>query len=603
MEGLKARALFIDEYAGASNAASGSQVDANANVTLKSMASLEAELYKPFTIELNRQRVKTYMTEDVAKTYQEDLDNHLIYTHDESSLKPYCASVSMYPFLLEGTKCMGGVSGAPKNLQAFCGSFVNFVYQVAADYAGAVATVEFLHYFDYFARKSYGAFYLDSHRKEVEQELQGVVYALNQPASARGHQSVFWNISVFDKPYFDSMFGEFFYPDGTQPEAGSVMRLQKFFLEWFRKERRKELLTFPVVTASHLINPETKEYLDKDFQSYCAFMMSQGLSFFIYVSDSPDSLASCCRLRNELADNTFSYSLGAGGVVTGSAQVITLNLYRLSRMFVDDHSYKGDFEEYMQDAVKRIHSYLKAHKAMYKYYIDQGLLPSYTAGIMDLEKQFLTIGLNGIVETAEYVQLKVGDNVSYKCFLERIMKLVSEENKRALAETGIRFNTEFVPAENLGVKFAKWDRETYGDSVKSECYNSYFYRPESDLTSILDKFVLYGSEVTKYLDGGSALHLNLGHLPDFEQACKLYELAAANGVPYWTTNTLSTCCNDCGKIDFETHTSCPSCGSKNIDYATRIIGYLKRISNFSEARQKEAGIRKYHNVYGRRVKK
>lgn len=183
---------FIRDYTKASNASSGSEVDANANVVRKTLATLEAELYKPYTITLNRQMVKDKVQEMFGRygteKYLRDLDYHFIYMHDETSLKPYCASITLYPFLLEGTKCMGGVSNAPKNLQSFCGSFVNLVYQVASNFAGAVATVEFLHYFDYFARKQYGKDYLKTHTKEVKQELQGVVYGLNQPASARGEQ-------------------------------------------------------------------------------------------------------------------------------------------------------------------------------------------------------------------------------------------------------------------------------------------------------------------------------------------------------------------------------------------------------------------------------
>lgn len=581
---IKERLGFIQSYISAPNAAEGSAVDSNANVTHKTMATLEAELSKPMMIKLNRGRLKNYMSDDTYKDYLADLDNHLIYTHDETSLKPYCASISLYPFLLEGTKCIGGVSDAPKNLQSFCGSFVNFVYQVASSFAGAIATVEFLHYFDYFARKTYGTFYLTTHEEEIKQELQGVVYALNQPASARGDQSVFWNISVFDKGYFEAMFGNFYYPDDTQPNYESVSALQRFFMEWFHEERSKELLTFPVLTASHLIDPETKQYLDKDFKDFCTHMMSKGFSFFVYVSDSADSLASCCRLRNELADNTFSYSLGAGGLVTGSAQVITINMFRL---------FKQDLQ--LEDVVKRVHKYLYAHKLMFADYIEAGLLPPYTAGIMDLDKQFLTVGLNGVVEAAEELGFTVGTNSAYKDFLRDTLGLIKHLNTKARSVyKDTRFNTEFVPAENLGVKFAKWDKETFGYSL-SDCYNSYFYRVEGD-DSIIDRAELYADDVTKYLDGGSALHLNLGQLMSKQQANTLYDIIAGLGVPYWTYNVLSTCCNKCGFINQDTMPYCTKCGSTDVDYATRVIGYLKRVSSFSLDRQKEAG-KRFYNKY------
>lgn len=590
---VKDRLDFIRSYTEASNASSGSEVDANANVTRKTLATLEAEMYKPYTIALNRQlvteKLKKMFDWGTADAYLKDLDYHFIYVHDETSLKPYCASITLYPFLLEGTKCMGGVSKAPNNLQSFCGSFVNLVYQVASNFAGAVATVEFLHYFDYFARKQYGKDYLKTHTKEIKQELQGVVYGLNQPASARGDQSVFWNISVFDRPYMQEMFGNFYYPDGTQPDMNSLMELQKFFMEWFRKERHKELLTYPVLTASILTDGKGG-FVDPKFVDFCAEQMSKGHSFFVYMSDSVDSLASCCRLRNELADNTFSYTLGAGGVVTGSAQVITLNLNRLAGLAI---MFNDNFDEVLREQIQNTHKYLIASKFVYKDYIKAGLLPAYTAGFMDIDKQFLTIGINGLVEAAENYGLDINNNTEYKQWVSHVLGIFKEENKKALQQYGCRFNTELVPAENLGVKNAKWDKEDDYWNGNRDCYNSYFYRVEDTDLTILDKIEMYAHDVTDSLDGGSALHLNLEQLPSYEQAKTLFKLCSKNGVPYWTTNVLCTICNNCGTIDPVTRKACKKCGSDNVDYGTRVIGYLKRITNFSDARQKEAAKRYY----------
>lgn len=586
---LKEKIKYIHDYMVSSNAATASKVDANSNVTQKTIAGLEAELFKPDTIQINRKLVKDKLTqmfgEDMAKAYEDDLANHYIYTHDETSLKPYCASITLYPFLLEGTKCLGGVSKAPKNLQSFCGSFVNLVYQIASNFSGAIATVEFLHMFDYFARKQWGKEYLATHHKEVEQEFQGVVYALNQPASARGDQSVFWNISVFDHDYLKEMFGGFFYPDGTQVDIESTYHLQKFFLSWFRQEREKELLTFPVVTAA-LLTDGAGGFKDTKFMQGLAEEQSKGLSFFVYMSDRVDSLASCCRLRNELADNTFSYTLGAGGVVTGSARVISLNINRICQKGV------------MLDAiVARVHKYLLAHREVLKEYIDAGLLPAYSQGFMDIDKQFLTIGVNGVLEAFEYLRDKRGvvTDEEYPAYLKELLSFLSVSNKAALSEYGVRFNTEFVPAENLGVKNAKWDKEA-GLYVPRDCYNSYFYPVEDTKVNVLDKLKLYSKDIVQYLDGGSALHLNLEQMLSQEQFVHLYKLCSKYGVQYWTTNVLCTICNDCGYIDTDTENHCVQCGSTDVDYGTRVIGYLKRISNFSEARQKEAGKRFYHHL-------
>lgn len=585
---LKEKIKYIQDYMMSSNAATASKVDANSNVTQKTIAGLEAELFKPDTIQINRKLIKDKLTqmfgEDMAKAYEDDLANHYIYTHDETSLKPYCASITLYPFVLEGTKCLGGVSKAPKNLQSFCGSFVNLVYQLASNFSGAIATVEFLHMFDYFARKQWGKDYLDEHFAEVNQEFQGVVYALNQPASARGDQSVFWNVSVFDHDYLKEMFGGFYYPDGTQVDIESTYRLQLHFLRWFRHEREKELLTFPVVTAA-LLTDGKGGFKDNAFMHKLVDEQAQGLSFFVYMSDKVDSLASCCRLRNELADNTFSYTLGAGGVVTGSARVISLNINRIGQCGVK-----------LDEVVDRVHKYLLAHREVLKGYIDAGLLPAYTQGFMDIDKQFLTIGVNGVLEYFEYLRDKKGavTDTEYPNYLQSLLSFLTMSNKAALSEYGVRFNTEFVPAENLGVKNAKWDKEA-GLYVHRDCYNSYFYPVEYTKVNVLDKIKLYSKDIVQYLDGGSALHLNLEQMLSAEQFVHLYKLCSKYGVQYWTTNVLCTICNECGYINTDTKNHCVKCGSTDVDYGTRVIGYLKRISNFSEARQKEAGKRFYHH--------
>lgn len=583
-EQIEEKIKYIDHYIHSQNSASGSLVDANANVDTKNIGILEAEMYKPDTIQVNRALVQRKLTEmygeKLAEKYIEDIEEHRIYIHDETSLRPYCASITLFPFLLHGTKPLGGTSEAPKNIHSFCGSFVNLVYQVASGFAGAIATVEFLLYFDYFAKKTWGDDYIDLHTADVRQSLQGVVYALNQPASARGNQSVFWNISVLDRFYFEQLFGGFKFPDGTQPVyEGTFRKLQMFFMEWFRQERERALLTYPVLTASLLVDAEGKPK-DKHFAWACAEEMSKGLSFFVYESDSVDSLSSCCRLRNEFTDNTFSYTLGAGGVSTGSVQVITINMNR----------YVQTKEEAFAKLLGRVHMYLLAHRAVIEDYIEGGLLPAYSTGFISLDKQFCTIGINGMLEASEFERGKANTT-----FFSKYLKEIYDNNKEWKKLTGVKFNTEFVPAENLGVKNAKWDKEA-GLQVPRGCYNSYFFPVEDDSYNIIDKLRLHGKENTQWLDGGSACHLNLEQLMSKEQAYDLICMAGKLGVNYWTFNVLMTLCNDCGFINVNTENHCTKCGSKDIDYATRVIGYLKRISSFSTERQKEAGLRIYNKA-------
>lgn len=583
-EQLQKKLHFIEHYLQAANAADGSKLDANANVTQKNIATLEAELMKDQFIQVNRalvsNKIRQLFDAELAAEYVRQIEQHEIYVHDETSLKPYCVSVTMYPFLRDGLTKLGGESQAPKHLESFCGCFVNFVFAVSSQFAGAVATVEFLTYFDYFARKDYGDNYLHTHRKQIENHLQHVVYALNQPAAARGYQSVFWNISVYDQHYFDSMFGNFVFPDFVKPEWSSVSALQQFFLSWFNQEREKTILTFPVVTVAMLT--ENGHCKDQPFATEIAREMAAGNSFFIYQSDNADSLASCCRLRSEISDNTFSYSLGAGGVATGSINVITINMNRLIQDGRD-----------LASEVSKIHKYQVAYRKLMEEYKAAGLLTVYDAGFISLDKQFLTIGINGMVEAAESQGLTAGNNPDYIRFVQQQLKVIFDANKAAKAEYGYMFNTEFVPAENLGVKNAKWDRAD-GYFMPRDCYNSYFYVVEDEQTNTLDKFQLHGRELLDYLDGGSALHLNLEEKLDQQGYLQLLNIAAHTGCNYFCVNVKITICNHCEAIDKRTLYACAQCGSRNIDYGTRVIGYLKRISAFSAGRRQEHSLRHYH---------
>ena len=585
-EQLTIKCNFIENYLNSQNAASGALFDSNANVSNKNIATMEAELNKDINIQINRKlifnKIKELFGQNLADEYIRQLEDHEIYVHDETSLKPYCVSVSMYPLLLDGLTKLGGESKAPKHLPSFCGSFVNFLFSVSSQFAGAVATVEFLLYFDYFARKDFGENYIQNHKKMIESELQHVVYAINQPAAARGYQSVFWNISLYDESYFDSMFGTFVFPDGTKPDYNSLDLLQQFFMQWFNKERSKAVLTFPVITAAMLT--KNQKVYDESFANFCSKELSEGNSFFIYQSENADSLASCCRLRNEISDNTFSYSLGAGGVSTGSINVITINMNRLYQ--------KGLSLETMID---NIHKYQVAYRSIVQDYKNAGMLPVYDAGFISLDKQFLTIGINGMVEAAEFHGIEISDNEAYKKFINDNLKLIFDKNKKAKEIYGFMFNTEFVPAENLGVKNANWDREE-GLFVPRDCYNSYFYIVEDEGQNLIDKFYLHGNDYIQFLDGGSAYHCNLEEYPTQEGFKKLLDVAAHTGCNYFCFNIKVTVCNSCGFINKRTMEYCTECHSTNIDYATRIIGYLKKVTNFSKDRQKEEKVRYYGNA-------
>ena len=594
---------FLSDYCSAANAATGSKYDANANVEHKNIATLIGELPKSNFIRLNRRlltdRIKKMYGKELADEYIDMLTHHFIYKNDETSLANYCASITMYTWLIGGTTSIGGNSTAPTNLKSFCGGFVNMVFMVSSMLSGACATPEFLMYLNYFIGLEYGKDYWQNADKVVDLStkqrtidkmitdcFEQIVYSINQPTGARNYQAVFWNVAYYDKYYFKSLFFFFFFSDGSQPDWNGLSWLQKRFMKWFNAERTKAVLTFPVETMALLT--ENGDVMDKEWGDFTAEMYSEGHSFFTYMSDNADSLSSCCRLRNEIQDNGFSYTLGAGGVSTGSKSVLTINLNRCIQYAVN---HDMDYQEYLSHVIDLCHKVQLAYNENLKELQKGGMLPLFDAGYINIGRQYLTIGVNGLVEAAEFMGLQITDNPQYLEFVQTVLGLVEKYNKQYRTKD-VLFNCEMIPAENVGVKHAKWDRED-GYFVPRDCYNSYFYVVEDDSLTVIDKFRMHGAPYIEHLTGGSALHMNLEEHLTKEQYRQLLKVAAKDGCNYFTFNIPNTICNECGHIDKRYLKECPHCHSKNIDYMTRIIGYLKRVSNFSEARQQEEHRRYY----------
>lgn len=641
---LKKDSDFIRDYISASNASTGSKYDSNANVENKNIVTLGQELHKGKNIQQNRyimhNKIKVLYSKKLADQYIKDLESHVLYKHDESGTPgyPYCVAITMYPFLINGLREIGGQSTAPTDLKSYCGEFINLVYSVSSQFMGAVATPEFLMYMDYFIRKDYGDDYLSILNEKVELNRKGrtleqviencfqqVVHSMNMPAGNRGYQTVFWNVGYFDKNYFDGVFGEFKFPDGSKPKWETLSWLQKKFMKWFNVERTKYILTFPVETMAMLTDGH--DIVDKEYADFTAEMWAEGHSFFCYLSDSPDSLSSCCRLRNSLKDGeddehnhtTHQFSMGTASVATGSKSVMTINLNRIiqnaTRLYLEEceglNLSKGDridikdvedkklLYKYISDGItemtERVHKYQRAFNEIIKDFLNANMLDIYRAGFINMRKQYLTIGVNGLTDAAEFLTIEPNLNDDYKEFVNIVLETINISNKKDKTRDCM-YNTEFVPGENLSNKNYNWDKKDgYYVSPKHIMYSSYFFNPEDKELSILDKMKLHGKEFVKYLDGGQAAHLNINEHLSFEQYRQLLRVASEYGCSYFTYNCKNSVCNDCGYISKDTLEVCPKCGSYNIDYLTRIIGYLKRVSSFNEARQIEEHMRSYTN--------
>ena len=640
---LKKDSDFIRDYINASNASTGSKYDSNANVEKKNVVTLGQELHKGKNIQQNRyimhNKIRALFSKKLADQYIKDLESHVLYKHDESGTPgyPYCVAITMYPFLVDGLKKLGGQSTAPTDLKSYCGEFINLVYSVSSQFMGAVATPEFLMYMDYFIRKDYGDDYLTILDKQVELNRKGrtleqviencfqqVVHSLNMPAGNRGYQTVFHNVSYFDKNYFEGVFGEFRFPDGTAPKWETLSWLQKKFMKWFNEERTKYVLTFPVETMAMLTDGH--DIIDKEYADFTAQMWAEGHSFFCYLSDSPDSLSSCCRLRNSLKDTedeehnhtTHQFSMGTASVATGSKSVMTINLNRIiqnatrlyfkevegltlpeaTKIDIDKVRDKKALYEYISKGIteitERVHKYQKAFNEIIKDFLNANMLDVYSAGFINMKKQYLTVGVNGLTDAAEFLSIDANLNEKYEEFVNTILETINISNKKDRTRDCM-YNTEFIPGENLSNKNYNWDKKDgYYVSPKHIMYSSYFFNPEDTELSILDKMKLHGNNFVKYLDGGQAAHLNINEHLSYDQYRQLLRVASEYGCNYFTFNCKNTVCNECGHISKDTLDVCPKCGSHNLDYLTRIIGYLKRVSSFNEARQVEESVRYYN---------
>lgn len=624
---------FINKFKQASNAAN-STVDDNSNVANKNIAILNAEAHKADNIRISRAMVVNKLRELYpdfnAKRYIRDLEDHVIYKHDESSfagaVAPYCVSVTMYPFLMDGIKGLGGLSASPKNLKSFCGIFCNMIFAISSQFAGAVAVSEALLYFTYFCKKEWGDdFYLRPDEiierplsgeprtilKEIQQYWQQIIYTINQPAAARGFQSAFVNFSYFDKPFFEGMFGEFYFPDGTKPDWESLKWIQMEFMKWFNAERLKTILTFPVETVTLLY--KDGKFEDEEMAQFVYDEYARGHSFFTYISDTVDSLSSCCRLKNKLQTKEFNFTNGNVGIQTGSKSVITFNLNRLiqgwyrkesekrEEMFTFDDSCYPSLKKYLSKLLDRVYKYHHAYNELLWDMYDANLLPAYRAGFIDLNKQYLTLGLNGLNQAAEFLGIRCDVNDKYAKFCQEIFSFFKEQNELHKDKTSkhhLVFNTEQVPAESLAIKNYNWDRDDgYWVPEDTNLYASYVFKPNDQLLSVLDKIKMHGRDyIGDYLDGGSAAHINLDSHLSSKQYRHLLEYAAQVGCSYLTFNIPMSECKDCGKIVNAPINECPSCHSKNLNFYTRIIGYLTAVKNWNDGRKREFETRVFNRV-------
>ena len=634
---IEERLDYMDEYSKtADNAATASETDPNSNVSQKNVATLDPEVYKTTNRNVQRRRMKRQLkkdfpNEDIYERYIDLLEHHYIYIGDEAStptIKFYCQADDLYPLMTDGIGSLDGgkTEGAPTNISSFSGQLVNFIHAASGQCKGAVAVPSYLITLNYYIVKEFGPKWYEKlnviitnehclKQQTIWDKIRGAfktfVYGVNQMAGNRGGQSPFTNISYFDHTYFNGMFESFCYPDGSKPEWEAVDKLQRLFMNWFNERRLKSVLTFPVETFCMVY--DDKDFIDKEYKELCAEMYAKGHSFFTYISDSVDSLSSCCRLRNKLQKNTFSPTSGMTGLKTGSCNVITLNLNRIVQSWarqtgkikednggiIDKTVNMSDLnglKEYLIDILEVVYKAHISFKHLLYREEDMGMYSVCNGGYIHMKDLYSTIGINGHNEAARFLGLEVSWNKPYVEFLQFILSTIKEQNELHSIEDKkypIRFNSEIIPAESVGGKNYRWDKaDGLWVPEDENLYNSYFYNAH-DNTSILDKFRLHGNATYQFTDGGSALHCNLEDHLSKEQYLKLLDFARENGTQYFTFNIPNSECDDCHFITKHPITKCPKCGSEHITQYSRVIGYLVATKSWGADRQIEGARRTY----------
>lgn len=634
---IKERIDYMNKYSSsADNAATASETDANANVTMKNVANLEGEVYKLTNRTIQRQRMKDKLNEmfpEVAKQYEKDLNDYIIYAHDESqtpALKAYCMAASLYPLMLDGTGNIDGVTPfAPNDIQSFSGQVTNLMFLLSSQVRGAVAMGDYIIALNYYIVEEFGKNWYNKldciittphcHNKRtikdsIRKGMKQFIFGINQPAGNRSYNSPFSNLNFFDQYYYNALFGDFYYPDGTKPEWEAIKCLQRMFMETLRELRLIKPLTFPVTSICVLHNNE--DCLDLDCKDWVADEWAKGSSFFLYLSNNPTSISSCCRVQNEITENTFNSTTGLTGIMTGSANVITLNLNRIVQDYFKtiDTNYFGTtgilyqdvteedmlgLKKYLINILERIYKYQIAYKTMLYDMEEKGMYSSSNAGYIYMKKLYCTIGAIGYCEAAQFLGLKISNNKEYKEFLKLIFSTIQEQNKLHSIYDENRpfvFNLEAIPGENLAVKLYEQDKKDgYYVPEDQNLYSSYFFKQWDKNISILDKLKLHNKEINTYCGGGQACHIHLDEHLSKEQYLKIIDVAVKEGCNYFTFNVPISECKDCGHVVNAPIKECPKCHSKNIDWWVRIIGFLRPISSYSEARQIEASKRVYSN--------
>ena len=582
-----------------SNVTADVSVDANANVADVSVISHKIEMAKPFQLINSYYRIFKELKKsrgiDYAKKIIESQISGRIYINDfhaASSGMAYCFNYSTYDTALMGIPSNfdgRGGSKPPKNLMSFLGQIELFSLIAGNSTLGATGLADLLIVMSIYVKKMLETgeeahFSLGENKEEncwqyVESLLTGFIYRLNQPY--RGSQSLFSNVSIFDKYFLDGLLRSYVLEiDGEVYTADLeiVEKMQRVYINIMNRELERKPLTFPVTTACFSIN-ENHEILDRDFLSYIS---KENLKFgFINIYCGKSStLSSCCRLRSE-QDNEYFNSFGSGSTKIGSLGVSTGNLPQLAFKLKNEENAKELFLEQLRELVIDCGEINNAKRNLIRKAIKAGAQPLYSLGYMDLKRQYSTYGVVGLYEAIEILGMNI-KNEDGKNFALQILEVINSTNKELQNRFKAPHNCEQIPAENVAVKLSKKDR-LLGLNEKYELYSNQFI-PLIERTNMLDRIELQGL-FDGHFSGGAICHLNMDQeIKDEQVMANLIETCANKGVVYFAINYVLQECEE-GHLSVGNLDVCPLCGKPITGKYTRVVGFLTKVNNWNKTRR------------------
>lgn len=594
---------FIDNFIDSDTVADAS-VDGNANVGQKDIVTLINEMPKPHQKLLAFNKIhyeinKKYGFKVANDWLRNEWDGHL-YLHDAntSTFVHYCFAYDLKDLAEKGLFFIENFNAEPpQHLETFVDFVKEFVSWTCNRSSGAVGLPNLIPYMYYFWKKDCAEnLYVDNDRA-ARQQIQRLIYALNQPFLRGGIQSAFTNTSIFDRPYLEALFGGSEFPDGSFmiDEIDGIMEFQKVFLETMAKIRSKNMMTFPVNSIS-LLRVNGK-FVDEDFARYACQHNMKWNDSNLFIDDSVTSLSNCCRLKSNIEDLGYFNSIGGTALKVGSVKVSTINLARLALENKTEDEYLAALKEMVILNLKA----LDCVRSIIKRNVDKGLLRNFSLGIVDFEHLYNTIGFIGIYETMKtfgYIRKDEFGNTYYtenaESFGKKIFEVIHSTKAEFAKTVDYQINCEQIPGETAAAKLMKKDLFFYPDDAVTDLplYGNQFI-PLGIKTTMQER-IRIASMFDNFCNGGSILHVNIeAPFNTFEQAWDMLNYIADQGVTYFAFNTKIQACKNnhafFGNI-------CPECGEPVHTEYTRIVGFYTPIKTYSKERKAEYQMREWAKV-------